>query len=135
MPPQSVPTEPRPDCPFCPPAVSGRIVAAYGSVIAIADAHPVTPGHHLLLPRRHAADWFALEPAEWRDAERLMARLRRRLLAEDPSIAGFNIGVNCGRAAGQTIYHAHCHIIPRRHGDTPDPRGGVRGVIPGRMAY
>jgi diadenosine tetraphosphate (Ap4A) HIT family hydrolase len=135
MRPGTDPDAPHPGCPFCPPAVAARIVAACGSVVAIADAHPVAPGHHLLLPRRHARDWFELDAAERRDADRLIDLLRRRLLAADPSITGFNLGANCGAAAGQTIFHAHLHLIPRRDDDTPDPRGGVRGVIPGRMAY
>jgi diadenosine tetraphosphate (Ap4A) HIT family hydrolase len=72
---------------------------------------------------------------EVREAHRVLRELRERLRNDDPSIAGFNIGMNCGPAAGQTIFHAHIHLIPRRFGDTPDPRGGVRGVIPGMMSY
>lgn len=72
---------------------------------------------------------------ERRDAESLIVILKRRLSETDPTITGFNIGVNCGGSAGQTIFHAHIHLIPRRDGDTPDPTGGVRGAIPDKMCY
>jgi diadenosine tetraphosphate (Ap4A) HIT family hydrolase len=72
---------------------------------------------------------------ERRDAEELLVNLRRDIIEADPSVVGFNIGMNCGKSAGQTIEHAHIHLIPRRYGDTPQPQGGIRGAIPGRMAY
>lgn len=73
--------------------------------------------------------------AERSDALELIERLREELLNNDRSILGFNLGMNCGLAAGQTVMHAHIHLIPRRDGDTIDPRGGVRGVIPEKMKY
>jgi len=69
------------------------------------------------------------------DAFELAEQLREKLLSEDPSVVGLNLGINCGQAAGQTIMHAHIHLIPRRDGDLLDPRGGVRGVIPDKMKY
>jgi diadenosine tetraphosphate (Ap4A) HIT family hydrolase len=72
---------------------------------------------------------------ERRDAENLLINLRQQILESDATVIGFNIGMNCGLAAGQTIEHAHIHLIPRRSGDTPNPQGGVRGVLPARMAY
>jgi len=72
---------------------------------------------------------------EKRDAEALILSLKNEILKNDPSVTGFNMGVNSGESAGQTIMHAHIHLIPRRDGDTPNPRGGVRGVIPDKMAY
>ena len=84
----------------------------------------------LIIPKRHTADWFSMTEAECRDAEQLLRRLKKKLHASDPTITGFNIGMNCGTSAGQTIFHAHIHLIPRRDGDTPNPTGGVRGVIP-----
>jgi diadenosine tetraphosphate (Ap4A) HIT family hydrolase len=72
---------------------------------------------------------------ERRDTEKLLIKLRNRIASEDKSVTGFNVGVNCGESAGQTIWHAHIHLIPRRDGDTPNPRGGVRGVIPDKMDY
>ena len=123
------------DCPFCNPDIISRIVAEHGSMFAVYDRFPVTEGHLLILPKRHAADWFSLTEEERHDAEKLILCLREKLLADDPTISGFNIGVNCGASAGQTIFHAHIHLIPRRDGDTDDPRGGVRGVIPHKQKY
>lgn len=124
-----------PGCPFCAKGHHGRILAEHESAVAIADRHPVTPGHMLILPRRHVPDVFGLTADEWSDALHLIRTMRDRSLAADETITGFNIGVNCGASAGQTIRHAHIHLIPRRDGDTPRPRGGVRGVIPEKMDY
>lgn len=122
-----------PDCPFCDPGK--RVVAENGTVIAIEDRHPVSPGHLLVIPRRHTPDYFSMTPREARDAEKLLRCLRNKIQESDPAVEGFNVGINCGEAAGQTVMHAHIHLIPRRKGDAPDPRGGVRGVIPGKMSY
>jgi diadenosine tetraphosphate (Ap4A) HIT family hydrolase len=111
------------------------MAAEFQSVWALADRFPVTPGHHLIIPKRHTPDWFSMTDAERRDAEHLIRLLTEKLLRSDPGITGFNIGVNCGLSAGQTIFHAHIHLIPRRDGDTPNPTGGVRGVIPDKMDY
>ena len=123
------------DCPFCGEDVVRRAVAVTGSVLALPDRFPVTPGHVLIVPRRHTLDYFTMTPEEHRDAEELLAKLREQILESDPTVVGFNIGANCGEAAGQTIEHAHIHLIPRRAGDTPIPKGGVRAVIPEKMAY
>ena len=72
---------------------------------------------------------------EAKDANHLLRQLREKLSRQDSTISGFNIGINCGFSAGRTIMHAHIHLIPRRDGDTPHPRGGVRGVIPDKMSY
>ncbi len=122
-------------CPFCDAGLSVQAEPACGACFAIADRHPVTPGHMLIIPRRHVIDWFGLTEQERRDADALLHQLRARIMATDPTVTGFNIGMNCGADAGQTIFHAHIHLIPRRKGDCPDPRGGVRGVIPDRMGY
>jgi ATP adenylyltransferase len=79
--------------------------------------------------------YFSMTARERSDAEALILFLREKLLADDPTITGFNIGINCGASAAQTIFHAHIHLIPRRDGDTDDPRGGVRGVIPEWQKY
>ncbi|OGP84351.1 MAG: HIT family hydrolase [Deltaproteobacteria bacterium RBG_16_58_17] len=123
------------DCPFCPDKINSKIIEEYGSVFAIGDNYPVTKGHLLILPRRHTPDFFSMTVNEAKDAEHLLRQLRERLLHQDATITGFNIGINCGISAGQTIMHAHIHLIPRRDGDTPKPRGGVRGVIPDKMSY
>jgi ATP adenylyltransferase len=123
------------DCPFCGDHVEGRIIKAYGTVVGIRDKYPVTAYHTLVLPRRHTPDFFSMTARERRDAEVLILSLKDDILIHDDSVVGFNVGINCGEPAGQTIMHAHVHLIPRRLGDTPNPRGGVRGVIPDKMAY
>ncbi|MHB0885620.1 MAG: HIT family protein [Bacillota bacterium] len=124
-----------PNCTFCSEEFHSRVKAANGSVFAVPDAHPVTPGHMLVVPYRHTEDFFSMTTEEQSDAEGLIRQLRARIQRSDPDVRGFNLGSNCGPVAGQTIMHAHIHLIPRREGDTPDPRGGIRGVIPSRMSY
>jgi diadenosine tetraphosphate (Ap4A) HIT family hydrolase len=123
------------DCPFCGTSGTGRATATLRTVYAIGDQYPVTDGHSLIIPFRHTPDFFTMTPDEKRDALELVERLREELSKDDPSVVGFNLGMNCGQAAGQTVMHAHIHLIPRRYGDTLDPRGGVRGVIPEKMKY
>jgi len=123
------------DCPFCQCAASNRMVVEYGSVFAIYDKYPVTEGHHLVVTKKHVADYFAMSYNEKRDAEALLSLLKRQMLEDDPSVQGFNVGMNCGQVAGQTVMHAHIHLIPRRVGDVEDPRGGVRGCVPEKMGY
>ena len=125
----------RSDCPFCGENVEKRIIRHKGTVIAIRDGYPVTNLHTLILPKRHISDYFDFTSEEIEDANRLLRSLREEILKEDPSVTGFNVGVNCGISAGQTIMHAHIHLIPRRDGDIANPRGGVRGVIPAKMDY
>jgi diadenosine tetraphosphate (Ap4A) HIT family hydrolase len=104
-------------------------------VVALADGFPVTEGHMLVVPRRHVADYFDLTERERMDAGELLWLLRSRACKMDKRITGFNVGVNVGASAGQTVMHCHIHLIPRRDGDMDDPRGGVRGVIPARQKY
>lgn len=89
----------------------------------------------LVIPLRHTPDFFSMTEEERIDTLSLIDALARRLRTLDATVTGFNIGMNCGESAGQTVMHAHVHVIPRRQGDTPDPRGGVRGVIPNKMSY
>lgn len=112
-----------------------RVVAANDLAYAILDGFPVTPLHALVIPRRHAPSYFELTPEELLACNDLLLRLRRDFTERDAAIAGFNIGVNSGEAAGQTIFHCHIHLIPRRAGDVENPRGGVRHVIPGKGFY
>lgn len=126
---------PVPDCHFCPPQIDGKVIEELDSVVAIEDKFPVTLGHLLVLPRRHTTDLFGMVERERIDANSLLLILRTRIQRDDPTVTGFNVGVNCGEAAGQTIMHAHSHLIPRRAGDACQPRGGVRGVIPAKMSY
>jgi ATP adenylyltransferase len=89
----------------------------------------------LILPNRHIARYFDLDADEKGAINELLELSRVEILACDPTVAGFNIGINIGEAAGQTIFHCHVHMIPRRPGDIPSPRGGVRAVIPGKADY
>jgi len=121
------------DCPFCRPAV-GRLFHLGESVLGIWDGYPVSPGHALLVPKRHFADWFEATGEEQRE---LIAAIEvaRAAIERDHQPHGFNIGVNVGAAAGQTVPHLHVHVIPRYEGDMADPTGGVRGVIPQMQNY
>lgn len=107
----------------------GRIVSENSLAIAIRDAFPVSPGHTLLIPKRHTRDYFGVTPDEVQAIHALLHEQRAVLVAQDASIDGFNIGMNCGETAGQSVWHCHVHLIPRRQGDTPMPKGGVRHVI------
>lgn len=121
-------------CPFCT-IEPDRIIATNESAYAIRDGFPVTEGHTLIIPHRHIENYFGLTENEFQHSNTLLQQLRAELLAEDPTITGFNIGMNAGASAGQTIFHCHTHLIPRREGDVADPRGGVRGVIPHKRDY
>jgi diadenosine tetraphosphate (Ap4A) HIT family hydrolase len=120
-------------CPFCR-LEANRVRLESQFAVAISDAFPVAQGHTLVIPKRHVASLFELRDDEQAAVWKLVAQVRTRLLAElHPD--GFTVGVNDGAAAGQTVMHAHVHVIPRRRGDAPDPRGGVRWVIPDKAAY
>ena len=101
---------------------------------ALRDAHPVSPGHALVIPRRLVVTWFEATPEEWRAALDLIESLKAAL-DRDLRPDGYNVGFNAGRAAGQTVFHAHLHIIPRFDGDVEDPTGGVRHAVVGRGRY
>ena len=121
------------NCIFCD-LPSDRIL--YESVywIIINDGYPVTPGHTLLIPKRHIKDYFELDIAEYEELKTVIDSTKARLDKEfNPG--GYNIGINCGEDAGQTVFHLHIHIIPRFKGDQDDPRGGVRWVIPEKADY
>ena len=99
------------------------------------DGFPVTDLHALVIPQRHASDYFDLTKDELMGCDALLREMREMLIRRDASIAGFNIGANVGLAAGQTVFHCHLHLIPRRTGDVENPRGGVRHIIPSKGAY
>lgn len=122
------------DCLFCtiPPE---RIVVQNALVYAIRDGFPVTPLHTLVIPKRHAEDFFTLTEDEILACNQLILEVRQRILDQDPAVQGFNIGMNAGEVAGQTVFHCHIHLIPRRKGDVDNPRGGVRHTIPGKGHY
>lgn len=118
-------------CVFCGEQKS---LARNEHAFMIYDRWPVTPGHLLIVTARHVEDFFKTTAAERQAILRLLDRARL-LLDETYSPQGYNIGINIGETAGQTVMHVHLHVIPRYRGDTPNPRGGVRGVIPGKQAY
>jgi diadenosine tetraphosphate (Ap4A) HIT family hydrolase len=120
-------------CPFCQLAQS-RILLANDFAQAFVDAYPVTDGHMLVVPKRHVASLFDLPQEEQAAVWRLVADVRGKLIAEQKP-DGFNVGVNDGLAAGQTLLHAHVHVIPRRKGDVADPRGGIRWIVPNKARY
>lgn len=121
-------------CLFCELG-SDRIVGENELCVAVRDAFPVTPLHTLVIPKRHVADYFDLYQPELNAIHSLLAEQREIIRGEDASVTGFNVGINAGADAGQTIFHVHVHLIPRRAGDVEQPRGGVRGVIPHKQAY
>ena len=120
-------------CPFCA-LPAERILILADEALVIRDAFPVSPGHTLVIPRRHIGSFFELTDAERACMVELLAQAKAELdLSFQPD--GFNIGINDGAAAGQTVQHLHLHLIPRYLGDVPDPRGGVRWVMPGKAKY
>ncbi len=125
------------DCLFCHVLVTDRqrIIAENDLCSAIRDGFPVTDGHTLVIPKRHAETFFDLTEEEVLACNRLLHEQRRAILRSDKSVQGFNIGMNAGEAAGQTQFHCHIHLIPRRLGDVENPRGGIRHVIPGKGFY
>jgi diadenosine tetraphosphate (Ap4A) HIT family hydrolase len=116
------------ECPFCNIS-EDRIIAEHHNVIAIADEFPVANGHTLVIPKEHVRSVFQLDTNESANLWKFVVKVRQ-LLADRFKPDGFNIGINDGDAAGQTVSHAHIHIIPRYKGDVEDPRGGLRWIIP-----
>ena len=120
-------------CPFCT-ADAVDVVWSSDLVIAVRDRFPVAPGHTLVMPRRHVATCFDATPWEQSELWRAVAEVKKQLDGTHRP-DGYNVGFNAGEAAGQTVMHCHIHVIPRAVGDMDDPRGGVRGVIPGKQKY
>jgi diadenosine tetraphosphate (Ap4A) HIT family hydrolase len=107
---------------------------ANNSVFALYDSFPITPGHSLIIPKRHISSFFEATKEEQTALLDLLAEMRE-LLIHEKNPNGFNIGINDGAAAGQTVMHLHIHLIPRYEGDTADPRGGVRWIMPEKAPY
>lgn len=119
-------------CPFCSKKL--KIVKENDLAFAIYDKYPVTNGHVLIIPKRHVSSYFQTSTEEKSAIAELLDNCKESL-NETYSPDGFNIGINCGEAAGQTVFHLHVHLIPRYYGDMKDPSGGVRGVIPEKQKY
>lgn len=120
------------DCIFC--RKDRPLLAETKLSIAFLDGFPVSEGHSLVIPKRHVKSLWDMSDDEYMDAFALVRRVKDALQKKfEPQ--GFNVGANCGEAAGQSIFHAHIHIIPRYSGDVPSPTGGVRNIIPGKGQY
>ena len=123
------------DCIFCN-KTNCKVISSTKNFFIIRDtAYPVTKHHTLIITHRHVDDYFDLNKEEINDLDEILKNQKRELKQLDKEISAFNIGVNIGRDAGQSIMHCHIHLIPRRKGDVEDPRGGVRGVIPKKQKY
>lgn len=121
-------------CPFCDRALKAESSGRDSLVVSLPDSYPVSEGHMLIVPLAHEADVLKLD-TETQSAMWALAIKTAQKQVEAPGVTGCNIGINVGRTAGQTVDHAHLHVIPRRDGDTADPRGGVRWVIPETADY
>jgi diadenosine tetraphosphate (Ap4A) HIT family hydrolase len=122
------------DCPFCERINAGGALLADQFCAVIRDAFPLNPGHCLIVPRRHVSSFFDMTEAERSDLFALVPQVKA-LIEESNVPAGYNLGMNIGALAGQTIGHAHLHVIPRYLGDVDDPRGGIRNIISVRARY
>jgi ATP adenylyltransferase len=123
-----------PGCVFC--TMGGDCMIAENRLAyAVRDTSPVTSLHTLVLPKRHVASYFELNLHEKGAINELLETSRLDIIGRDPTVTGFNIGINIGEVAGQTIFHCHVHLIPRRIGDVANARGGIRAVIPGKASY
>lgn len=121
------------DCPFCN-IPDQQIVLSNRHGVVIRDGFPISRGHTLVIPRRHVGSFFELDASERDDLFALLDEVKR-LLDEEMRPDGYNIGINDGAAAGQTVPHLHIHLIPRYRGDREDPRGGIRWIIPEKAKY
>jgi ATP adenylyltransferase len=121
-------------CPFCSPAKQRPIVTETATAYAIYDKYPVSPGHALIIPKRHTKNYFELNHKE-QFALWLVVNRMKQIVEKEFKPDGFNIGFNTNEAAGQTVFHTHIHLIPRYKGDVKNPRGGVRNVVPGKGGY
>ncbi|MCP4459916.1 MAG: HIT domain-containing protein [Cytophagales bacterium] len=121
-------------CLFCE-IPEERIIAENELAYAIRDGYPVTGLHTLVIPKRHVSSYFDLGRPEINACNMLLESIKQDIQATDTNVTGFNIGINDGEDAGQTIFHCHIHLIPRRKGDVEEPRGGIRGVIPDKQKY
>lgn len=123
------------DCIFCNLPKDREILAENTLAVAFADAFPVSHLHTLVIPRRHVREFFGLGQAEINACTQLLRTVKEIVTKRDGSVSGFNIGANVEEAGGQSVFHCHIHLIPRRAGDVQKPRGGVRNIMPGKGDY
>ena len=126
--------DPNNPCLFCNVKESG---SDYENELAYAsyDSYPVSKHHCLVIPKRHIRDYFDLTNEELLACNNLIKIIKKEIVDKDKTVSGFNLGTNIGKVSGQSIYHCHFHLIPRREGDVENPQGGVRSVIPGKQYY
>ena len=122
------------ECPFCNIDMT-RVIESNEHALSFLDEYPVTKFHTLIIPKRHVATYFDLTNEERECMHELLSSNRAKIQSKDSAVEGFNIGWNCGEVAGQTVFHAHVHLIPRRKNDVENPRGGVRHLIPNKGDY
>lgn len=121
-------------CPFCQLSRKVEIICETATCVAFYDGYPVSPGHALIIPKRHVASYFDLTDHE-REAMNVMLQYVKKKVDERYHPDGYNIGINVNEAAGQSVFHVHMHLIPRYEGDVKNPKGGVRNVIPKKQKY
>ena len=126
--------DPNNPCIFCNEK-KNNIVDENDHAYASYDPYPVSKKHCLIVPKRHVKNYFDLSEKEILACNQLIKSMKIKIEEKDKSVKGFNIGTNCGKAAGQSIMHCHIHLIPRREGDVENPQGGVRSVIPLNQYY
>ena len=123
------------DCIFCN-KINSKVISTTKHFFIIRDtAYPVTKHHTLIITNRHEDDFFNLTKDEMIELDQILKKQKKELKKLDKEISAFNVGINIGKDAGQSVMHCHIHLIPRRKGDVEDPRGGVRGVIPEKQKY
>ena len=122
------------DCLFCD-FDNDELIEEGQYCYARRDGYPVSEHHSLVIPKRHVASYFDLDEDEVIDMHRMVVQMKARIESMDKTVSGFNVGVNVGRDAGQSVFHVHMHLMPRRKGDIDNPQGGVRGVIPAKRTY
>ena len=121
-------------CIFCFPPEE-RIISKYKFFYVLEDLYPVSKFHYLIIPYRHEESYFNLTNEEIVELHLILNKEKGKLVTLDKTISAFNVGINIGKDAGQTIFHTHIHLIPRRHKDIQNPEGGIRGVIPSKRIY
>jgi len=132
-----MPSKYKDTCLFCCIAKnnSERIILNGKLAYAIYDEFPVSSYHCLVIPKRHIESFFDVLDEELLEINYLLKQCKIKILEQDNTIEGFNLGVNIGQVAGQSIFHVHVHLIPRRSGDVKNPKGGIRGIIPNKQNY
>lgn len=121
-------------CPFCSLNEENKIISG-DLAFVVEDSSPVTKHHSLIIPKRHFSSFFEITNKELLEINKLIKARKKQIEEKDPTVEGFNVGINIGKAAGQSVFHLHVHLIPRRVGDLENPKGGVRGVIPEKQNY